>query len=88
LQWSVFVQAPSAFFLQDWSEFNRKFYYLQHRVMAWLIDVHDEPFPTPHPCIRHAKVFELSYEILKSRFEFAIKAGKQFVDKVIEHVSE
>lgn len=43
--------------------------------MEWLIDVHHDPFPTPHPCVRHAKVFELPYETLKSRFEFALKTG-------------
>lgn len=43
--------------------------------MDWMIDAHRDPFPTPHPCIKHAKVFELPYETLKSRFEFALKAG-------------
>ena len=74
-QWTVFISAPAAFFLQDWAEFNRKYYYLQHRVMEWMIDVHHNPFPTPHPCVRYPAVFELPYETLKSRFEFALKTG-------------
>ena len=43
--------------------------------MEWLIDRRVDAFPTPHPCIRHPQVFELPYETLKARFEFAIRAG-------------
>lgn len=43
--------------------------------MEWFIDRRVDPFPTPHPCVRYPQVFELPYETLKARFEFAIRAG-------------
>lgn len=73
--WRIFHFAPVSFFLQDWAEFLRKFYYIQHRILEWLIDVHKDPFPVPHPAIKHARVFDLPYHVLKARFEFAIKSG-------------
>ena len=73
--WRVFHHAPVAFFLQDWAEFLQKFFYLQHRVLEWYIDKHRDPFPTPHPAIKSARVFELPYHVIKARFEFAIKSG-------------
>lgn len=71
----MFRSAPSAFFLQDWSDFNRKFYYLHHRVLAFCVDLHSDPFPTPHPCVKHAAVLSLPYATLKARFEFALRTG-------------
>lgn len=73
--WRVFHHAPVAFFLQDWAEFLRKYFYLQHRVLEWYIDKHHDPFPTPHPAIKSARVFDLPYHVIKARFEFAIKSG-------------
>lgn len=73
--WTIFHFAPVAFFLQDWAEFLRKFYYVQFRIMEWLVDRRRDPFPTPHPAIKYARIFDLPYHVIKARFEFAIKSG-------------
>lgn len=73
--WQVFATAPRGYFLQDWTEFQRKYMYLQFRVMEWIIDSKKEKYPTPHPLVEHAQVFEMSYEHIKARFQFAVKTG-------------
>lgn len=71
----VFVFAPRAFYLQDWVEFLRKFRYLHHRVLQWLLVGKDDQHPIPHPCVEFASVMQLSYEQMKSRFEFVLRTG-------------
>lgn len=71
----IFVFAPTAFFLQDWSHFCQKFFYLQHRVCDWIIDKKKDPFPVPHPIVAAPKCMSLPYHVLKARFEFAIRTG-------------
>lgn len=73
--WSVFAFAPRAFYLQDWRDFCLKYLYVQHRVLDFLIDKKKDPFPTPHPLVKAAKVMELPYPSIKARFEFLIKTG-------------
>ena len=73
--WTVFTYAPVAYFLQDWTDFCQKFFYVQYRVLEFLIDKHKDPFPTPHPLVKACKVFELPYTTIKARFEFLIKTG-------------
>lgn len=34
----VFAIAPKGFFLQDWQDVLKKFYYIQYRIINWLID--------------------------------------------------
>lgn len=73
--WTVFVYAPKGFFLQDWADFCQKFFYIQYRVLEFLIDKHKNPFPTPHPLVKSAQIMELPYQSIKARFEFLIKTG-------------
>jgi hypothetical protein len=73
--WRVFVFAPRGYFLQDWVEFKRKYNYMQFRVMEWLLAGNKDKYPTPHPFVRYAKVFEQSYDHIKARFLFALKTG-------------
>ena len=71
----VFVFAPRAYYLQDWVEFLRKFRYLHHRVLQWLLVGKDDQYPIPHPCVEYGSVMQLSYEQMKSRFEFILRTG-------------
>ena len=73
--WTCFAYASRAYFLQDWRDFCQKYFYIQHRVLEFLIDKKKDPFPTPHPLVKACKVFEMSYTNIKARFEFLIKTG-------------
>lgn len=92
--WRVFVGAPRAYFLQDWSEFLRKYYYVEHRMMEWLLVKKGERYPVPHPLVRHPKVLQAPYEHIKARHLFAVKTGMKEIsvtnklDKSLsEHIS-
>ncbi|KAI1289823.1 hypothetical protein HDE_08761 [Halotydeus destructor] len=84
-----FVLAPRAFFLQDWVEFQKKYQYIQHRFLDWLLDKRDKA-QVPHPCVKHPKVFEMSYEHIKARHLFAQRTGLKStsvatkLDKIVE----
>jgi len=77
--WRVFVSAPRGYFLQDWSEFLRKFYYIEHRVMPWMVDKKDKHLITTHPLIKFPKVFECSYDHIKARHLFAHRTGMKAI---------
>lgn len=73
--WRVFVGAPRAYFLQDWTEFIRKYYYVEHRMMEWLLVKRGERYPVPHPLVKHPKILNAPYEHIKTRHLFAVKTG-------------
>lgn len=75
--WRVFVFAPRGYFLQDWGEFQRKYHYMQHRVIEWLHQKKRDKYQSPHPFVKHARVFEMPYEHIKTRFLFAVRTGLQ-----------
>ncbi|XP_074599426.1 uncharacterized protein LOC141853836 [Brevipalpus obovatus] len=71
----VFHEAPRGWFLQDWTEFMKKFGYFQHRIMAWFTKKEDDRWPEPHPLTLHPTIIEKPYHHLKTRMEFVKGIG-------------
>lgn len=73
--WTLFLKAPSGYYLQDWKEFLRKYYYITYKILPWLqpsvkADALNPLFVCP-------PVIELSFNIIKTRFLFAQRTGFQ-----------
>ncbi|XP_054161540.1 uncharacterized protein LOC128959573 [Oppia nitens] len=88
--WRVFVYAPNGYYLQDWTEFLKKFHYLNHQILVWLLDKKDVNNLHPHPIVRNSKVMELSFEEIKTRYLFAYRTGLKSVttNKLLTNIKE
>lgn len=73
--WRVLVYAPNGYYLQSWSDFLKKYHYLNFRVLEWLLDKKDKDNLHPHPLIRNARVMELPFETIRCRYLFAKRTG-------------
>ena len=73
--WRVFVYAPNGYYLQSWTDFLKKYHYISYRIIEWLLDKKDKNRLHPHPLIRNAKVMELPFDTIRSRYLFAKRTG-------------
>ena len=73
--WRALVYAPNGYYLQSWPDFLKKYHYLNFRVLEWLLDKKDKDNLHPHPLIRNARVMELPFESIRSRYLFAKRTG-------------
>jgi hypothetical protein len=80
--WRVFVYAPKAYYMQSWTDFLKKYHYLNYRVLEWLLDKKDKNNLHPHPLIRNAKVMELPFDTIRCRYLFAQRTGLKTVSVV------
>ncbi|OTF78048.1 hypothetical protein BLA29_000536 [Euroglyphus maynei] len=72
--WRAFHQSPAGFFLQDWQEFLKKYYYITFKILPWL-NPDNNKNDQIHPLIRHPQSIEQSYMQIKTRFTFAQRTG-------------
>lgn len=73
--WIAFTKAPIGFFLQDWEEFLKKYYYLLYKVMPNLEKIVSKRSDSQHPIMLNASVMENDYFQIKTRFIFAQRTG-------------
>lgn len=72
--WQAFHLSPAGFFLQDWQEFLKKYYYITFKILPWLNSTNDKTDQI-HPLIRHPQSIEQTYMQIKTRFIFAQRTG-------------
>ena len=77
--WRVFVYAPNGYYLQSWTDFLKKYHYLNFRVLDWLLDKKDKDKLHPHPLIRNARVMQLPFDTIRCRYLFAKRTGLKTV---------
>lgn len=71
--WTLFKKAPTGYYMQEWKEFLRKYYYITYKVLPWL-----EPKITRdslNPILQHPPVMEIHFNNIKTRFLFAQRTG-------------
>src|SRR5699024_3339209 len=70
---TLFRQAPAGYYLQDWNEFLRKYYYLTYKVLPWLEPkiAHD----AVNPLLKCPPVMEHTFNTIKTRFIFVQRTG-------------
>ncbi|XP_027196163.2 uncharacterized protein LOC113790674 [Dermatophagoides pteronyssinus] len=73
--WQTFYQSPAGFFLQDWPEFLRKYYYITFKILPWLNPDNNIKTNQIHPLICYPQSIEQSYQQIKTRFIFAQRTG-------------
>ena len=73
--WKLLYFAPAGFFLQDWTELTKKFYYIEHNILNWLYDKHSRKMLKCHPMISNALVSEKPFDHIRTRFLFAQRTG-------------
>lgn len=73
--WKLLYFAPAGFFLQDWTELTKKFFYVEHNILTWLYDKHERKALSCHPMVSNALVSEKSFDHIRARFLFAQRTG-------------
>lgn len=71
--WTLFKKAPTGYYMQEWKEFLRKYYYITYKVLPWL-----EPKITRdslNPILQYPPVMEIHFNNIKTRFLFAQRTG-------------
>lgn len=74
--WHVLQRAPFGYFLQDWTLFLQKYYYVTFKILPWL-----EPKPIGmNPIAKFPEVIEQDYIVIKSRNIFVQRVGSPFLN--------
>ncbi len=71
--WTLFRKAPTGYYMQEWKEFLRKYYYITYKVLPWL-----EPKivrDSLNPILQYPPVIEMHFNNIKTRFLFAQRTG-------------
>ena len=73
--WTLFLKAPSGYYLQDWKEFLRKYYYITYKILPWLeSEIENDAI---NPILKCPAVIELTFNVIKTRFIFAQRTGNK-----------
>ncbi|KAI2811246.1 ATP-dependent RNA helicase ddx51 [Blomia tropicalis] len=83
--WKLFLASPTGYFLQDWSELLKKYYYITFKVLPWLEPEIKTTFV--NPLVLNPKVIELEYNVIKTRFLFAQRTGFQLHKQEIPNLN-
>lgn len=80
--WRIFVYAPRGYYLQNWNDLLKKYYYLNFIVLEWLFDKKQKENLYLHPLVRNSKILELDFGHIKGRYLFARRTGFKTVSIV------
>lgn len=75
--WTVLFNAPRGYYMQDWVELTKKIYYIEHRLIDFLLDKNERKTLKIHPLVRHAASVESDFDHIRTRYLFASRCGYQ-----------
>lgn len=81
--WRLFLKAPTGCYLQNWNEFLKKYYYVTYKVLPWIEPkiAHD----SLNPILKCPGVFDLTFNVLKTRYLFAQRVGYREVNTTMKN---
>ena len=83
--WKLFITSPGGYYMQDWKDFLRKYYYITFKILPW-IDLDESKNKTSNPLMKYPQVIELPYNTIKTRLLFVQRAGSKTIGNVNENV--